>query len=304
MATETQQLELPARLEPYGSAAWHNVPGTTGLHNIVQLEQRITDGIVTIFDAWKEDGGVDGYRFHHGVNAIGHDLLDSSIAETNSRMASDGYEFCRPSATGPYWDRPVSMGSIVFVENDRSPLSHHTPIHLSDDYRGMTNDESYSDTRIQPEGGTPGLYPDRRWVDRVVACAGFLAFRVDKFVDAAQTSDDFIGDFFQQRIATLQQRIGRYGLTISGTEGIERLVTGGVEPYEGIAVRKGADDIVEVRRAVKPGGHLPGSGVEYGYRRTDKIIEAVNADGQFVSSLKDLVFLGGIDGPIQELVTA
>lgn len=90
---ETQQLELPARLEPYGSADWLNVPGTKGLHNILQLEQRLTDGIVTIFDAWTGDGGVDGYRFHHGVEAIGRELVDSSISVTNDNMAADGYTF-------------------------------------------------------------------------------------------------------------------------------------------------------------------------------------------------------------------
>lgn len=195
------------------------------------------------------------------------------------------------------------MLSGVAVNTDRSPLAHYTTIHLSDDLRGMTTDERHNDTRIEPEGGTPGLYPDRRWVDRVVACAGFLAFRVDKYVEAAQSSDNFMGEFFQQRIDTLQQRVGRYGLTVHTTEGLENLVTCGVEPYEGIVVRKGADDIVEVRKAAEPGKSLHGSGVQYGYGRTDKIIEAIDVDGQFVSSLKDLVYLGGVDGPAQELVT-
>lgn len=304
MAVDTQQLELPARLEPYGSADWLNVEGTNGLHTIVQLEQRITDGIVTIFDAWTNDGGVDAYRFHHGVKSIGNELVDSCISVTNDKTASDGYTFVPPSSSGRYWGRPISMGSVVFVNNDRSPLSHHTPIHLSDDYRGMTSDETHNDTRIQLEGGTAGLYPDRRWVDRVVACAGFLAFRVDKYVEVALASDDFMAEFFQQRIENLQRSIGKYGLTVHRTEGKERLVTGGLEPYEGIVVCKEADDIVEVRRATEPGKSLHGSGVQFGYEeRTDKIIKAVDADGRFVNSLKELVHLGGIDGPVQELVT-
>ncbi len=238
-----------------------------------------------------------------GVDAVSDELVDPSILVTNDKMSADGYTFVSPSASGRYWGRPVSMGSAVFVENDRSPLSHHTPIHLSDNYRGMTTDERYNDTRINLEGGTPGFYPDRRWVDRVIACAGFLAFRVEKYVESAQSSDDFMGEFFQRRIDILQQRIGRYGLTVHGTEGVEKLIIGGVEPYVGIVVCKEADDVIEVRKATVPGKSLHGSSVQFGHGRTDKIIKAVDADGRFVSSLKDLIYLGGVDGPIQELVT-
>lgn len=126
MAVDTQQLELPARLEPYGSSDWLNVEGTNGLHNIVQLEQRLTDGIVTIFDAWTDDGGVDGYRFYHGVNAIGNELVDSSISVTNDRMLSDGYVFVTPSSSGRYWGARINGLHCLRRERPKSAIAPHS----------------------------------------------------------------------------------------------------------------------------------------------------------------------------------
>jgi hypothetical protein len=295
--SSAETLNLPNGLEHFGIAEWRVTPGSTTLHTMLELDRATTDGVVTLFGAWASDGWVNPRKLSYAAKAIDRKLLVPSIVTFETRKPLQGYSML--SGTRDFPHTSITLGSIVFANNDGTPHSHHMPmdVHVP---QGITQVPEREDHRIDIPDFPKGVFADRPHIDRVLECAGFLAFNIGKYVREGLANDNFLDEFYRERVGQLWKFMTSYGLHAVEKKGRQQQPSGKSHRFRGIEVMHRNRPYLNVIEADDPAYPIYGkTHFGRGYfipNRNVRIRQDV------IWPLEELLGIGGFDGPVQNLL--
>ena len=288
---------IPKGLEPFGDGNWWSVDRTEDLHAIFKFPQSTSDGVVTMFRAWRNEGGVDSSVFSMGVSAISRELLGSTVRYYANNRPTDTYRMISGSKDFP--ETPFSLLGAVMVNSDGSPLSHDVTLHVNI-LNGMTGDQSDGLAGVKVENDR-GLFVNKKTLNPVVDCAGYLAFCVSRYVEKSLQDESFIDKFLEERVARLREICVKNSLQVEIVEGeVPRLRNDSAGKYTGISIKRGDKVFVEVRRPVVRDDNL--SLHDIVAPDSERLLRGVKPYSGIKFPLEELIDIGGMKGPVTSLL--